>query len=139
LHLGWCTVDFIGQKNIVKQGAGLKMEAPILRAEYLCPSQIRRQQIRCELNAVKVASQTTRERFDRGRFGESGGTLDQKMTIGKKRNKQTIDQPVLAENRLFDMLLQAHNTGMNRHDSKISLTSTIRSYLPDKHDTELSP
>ena len=97
LHLGRRTVDLVGQYDVVKHRALVEMETAVLRAVDLGARQVGWQQVRSELDAVKVTLDTRGQGLDRPRLGKTRGTLDQQMTIRKQRNQQAFDQRRLTE------------------------------------------
>jgi hypothetical protein len=72
-----------------------------LGAINLGSREIRRQQIRRELDAVEVALQARGQSLYRFRLCESWGALDQEMPIGEQRDQEPLDKPLLPQDLPF--------------------------------------
>src|SRR3546814_2261616 len=60
LHLGRCTIDLVGEDQIVEQRAALELEHAFVGTVNVRAGQIRRQHVGRELNALKAAIETVR-------------------------------------------------------------------------------
>ena len=100
------SVDFVGQYQIVEQGAALERETAVLGAEDLSTGKVCWQQVRRELDSVKVAGNAVAEHLDRPGFGQSWCAFHQQVTIRQKCNKQAVDQLLLADDLAADMLFE---------------------------------
>ena len=71
-----------------------------MRSENISTGDIAGQQIRGELNSVKITLNPFGHHFDGARFSETRGTLNQEMTIGKNGNEEFFNEISLANNLL---------------------------------------
>jgi hypothetical protein len=91
-------VDLVGEKDVVKDGAFLKLKAAVLGPVDLGPGQIRRQQIRGELHAVKIAVDALGQLLDSSGLGETRRPLDEHMTITEQGDDEPVDERFLSDN-----------------------------------------
>ncbi len=87
LYLGRGAVDFVCQHQVVEYGAGLEHKAAVLGPVDFRPGYIRRQQVRCELNAMEVAFQSRCQGLDGFGFGQTGCAFHQQMAIRQNGNQ----------------------------------------------------
>ena len=81
----------------MKQGTALKYETAVLGTVNLGAGEVGRQQVRGELDAVKIALDTITERLDRACLGEPGRAFDEQVTIGQNCDQETLYEPLLAD------------------------------------------
>ncbi len=97
MHLGGCAVDLVGKDQVVEDWTFLKLEAAVLGPVDLSTGDVARQQVRGELDAMKIALDDSGELFDGSRFCLSGRTLDQQMTAADQGHHQALDELFLAD------------------------------------------
>ena len=108
LHLGRCTVDLVGQDDVVEQRAALELEAAGLRAEHVGAGEVGRQQVGGELHAMEVRLDARRQRLHRRGLGQARCALDQQVTVGQQGHQQAVDQVRLADDALLQVVAQLH-------------------------------
>ena len=59
--------------------------------------QVRRDEVRRELNAAERAADDVRQRLDGGGFGQSGHALEQHVAAREKRHEQALQEMVLSD------------------------------------------
>ena len=64
---------------------------------YIGTYQVGRQQVRGELDAVKIALDGFGQGFYRGGLGQSGQTLNQQVAITDQAHQHAVYQPLLAD------------------------------------------
>ncbi len=64
------------------------------------------QEVRRELDAVKVKMEPTRDGAHRECFGQAGNALDEHVAAGKKPKKQAIDHAALTDNDAADLVVE---------------------------------
>ena len=111
LDLGRGPVDLVGQDQIVEQGAGLELEAAGLRAVDVGPGQVTGEQVRGELDALKVALDAPGQLLDRGGLGQPGCALDQQVAVRQQGDEQALDELALADDASIELVAQAHEGG----------------------------
>ena len=76
----------------------LEGEAGGFRAVDLGAGDIRREQIRGELDAMELAFDAFGQLLDRLGLGQTRCAFDQQMAVGEQGDQQALDKLVLAEN-----------------------------------------
>ncbi|MNV35924.1 hypothetical protein D3C71_1273850 [compost metagenome] len=108
LDLGRRTVDFVGENQVAEQRAGL--EADFVLAfdlmQHLGAGDVRRQQIRGELDATHLRVQVFGQCFHRTGLGQAGQAFQQQMTVGQQAHKDLSNDLILAEHGFGDAGLQ---------------------------------
>ena len=61
---------------------------------------VRRHEVRSELDALKFQVENLRQRFNQKRFGQSGRARNQAMTGGEERDQHLLDGFVLSDDDL---------------------------------------
>ena len=67
---------------------------------------VRRQQIRCKLDALKRKFERTRQRIGKRRFANAGNVFNQQMSFGKQGNKGKSDSLRFALDNALNRRLQ---------------------------------
>ncbi len=84
--------------------AALEVEGAILGAVDLGAGHIAWQQVRGELDAVKVAADGLRQAFDRLGFGKAGRAFHQQMPVREEGDQEPFDQFSLTDDLAFKPL-----------------------------------
>ncbi len=92
LHLGRRAVDLVRENQVVKQRPFTKLEGTFLRPVDIGAGQVRWQQIRRELQAMKVTLDTLGQNLDRPGLGQARCALDQQMAIAQQRDQHPVDE-----------------------------------------------
>ena len=91
-------VHLIGEQYIVKQWPGSKLEFTFFMAVNIGTYQIGRQQVRGELNTVKISFNGFGQSFYRRRLRQAGHTLYQEMTLAQEADEHAVDEFALPDN-----------------------------------------
>ena len=101
LRLGRRPVDLISQQDIGKYRAWTKMEKPFptlrIGLDHLGTGNIRRHQVRGELDATKFQFQGLGKRADHQCLGQAGNTHQQTMATGEQGQEQLPEHLLLAD------------------------------------------
>ena len=84
LHLGRCTIDFVGKNQIGKNWSELGGKFAGARVINERADQIRRQKVGGELQPLKTRLNACRHCFNGQRFGQPRNALEQDVTIGEQ-------------------------------------------------------
>ena len=106
LGLGRGPVDFVRQDDIGKNGSPLELEAfaaMFVFHDEVGADDVRRHEVRSELDAGEIQAGRARQGTDEGGFSQAGGTLEQGMTLGKKCGQHTEDGLTLANQDFFHL------------------------------------
>jgi hypothetical protein len=98
----------------VKNGSRIEAEAAVVGAIDLGAGQVRRQQIRRELDTVKVCLDPSGQGLDGAGLGDTGRTLDQQVPVGKQRDQQPLHQRVLTQDLPLDPAPQRLELRLNQ-------------------------
>ena len=82
----------------------LKFECAFLRPEYLGAGQIRRQQVRGELDSVELTFNTLSQHFDGCGLGQAWCAFHQQVSITKQGHNKPFHQAFLADDKLVYFL-----------------------------------
>jgi hypothetical protein len=109
LGFGRRAIDFIGQKQIGKDGARLvlELEATILFLQHFRPNDIRRHEIGGELHATEGELHGVAQRADEQRLGQARHPDEQAVPAGKKAGEQQLDNSFLADDDAAQFLADA--------------------------------
>ena len=105
LGLGRRPVNLVRQQKRSKNRPLDQGKPAILQIKDMRARNIRRHQVRGELNPRKFASQDMGERPDKQGLGNAGHALDKGMIACKNCNKRFFDHALLADDDLGDFLL----------------------------------
>ena len=84
-------VDLVCQDDLGGQRAGPELELAGLLVEYADARDIRRQQVRRELNALEHALQRAGQRLGQRRLADAGHILQQHVPLAQEGDQQQID------------------------------------------------
>ncbi len=105
LRLRRRAVDLVGEDDL-REDRPLHEPQPARApffVEDLGAGDVRRHQIRRELDPLEVEMQDVGERLDEERLGQTGHAGDQTMTAGEERNQHLLDHFVLADDDLAQL------------------------------------
>ena len=77
--------------------------------EHFGAENVRRHQVRRELDALGIEAERDAQRFDQLGLGETGDADQKRVTAGQDRHQGVFDHPVLAENDGGDRFLGGAN------------------------------
>jgi hypothetical protein len=97
LHLRRRTIDLVGEHEVAKQRPRAEFERAGLCAEHFGASDVGRQQVGRELDAVKVGFEQLGERLDRGGLRKAGDAFDEDVSVAEQRDQQPLGQRELAD------------------------------------------
>jgi hypothetical protein len=97
LHLGRCAVDLVGEQHVVEQRTGAELELALLVPIDVGADEVRRQQVRRELDAVKIPFDRFGQRLDRRGLGQPRQTLHEKMTVAQQADEHAVDESLLSD------------------------------------------
>ena len=105
-------VDLVREEEVAEDGPELRVEAAFALTVDPRPDEIRRDEVRRELDAGERAPEHGRGRLDRQRLGEAGDSLEQQVPLGKQADDDALEHHVLTgdhppdlEQRLLETLL----------------------------------
>ncbi len=124
LHLGRSPVDLVGEQEIREDRAegGRKVSGPLV----VDPGahQVRRNQVRSELDAAEGAAHRLRQRLDREGLRQARDAFHQQMSLGQNRHQDALEEMILADDHFLhlveDPLHEVRGLGTFR--------STVRSF-----------
>src|SRR5256712_832490 len=97
-------VDLVREEDVREDRASSKDEVAALAVEHVRPSDVRRQQVRRELNATEPEAQARDEGFRDERLRQPGDVLDQEMTVAEDRPKDSFQDRSLADDHRLDRI-----------------------------------
>ena len=83
----------------MKQRALAEFERAFLRTIDVGAGEIGRQQVRRELQAMKIAFDAVGEYLDCAGFGETRSTFHEQVAVAKQRDQHPVDQVRLTDNQ----------------------------------------
>ena len=90
LHLRGGAVDLVREHEVREQRAALRREGSIARVVDHRPGQVRREQVRGELDAAELEREGVREAPHRERLREPGDALEQDVPAGQEPDQQAV-------------------------------------------------
>jgi hypothetical protein len=107
LSLGWGAVDLVGKNDIGKHRTldepEMSSAGGVVFFDDLRAGDVRGHQIGCKLNSAEFQVQRPGEGGDKQRFGQPRYTDQQAVPRRQKRNKQLLDDLILADNDLGNL------------------------------------
>ena len=103
LHLGRGAVDLVGQQQVGEHRPKRCVELAGLLVVNTSADQVSRHKVRCELDALEVASNGGTQALNSHCFCQARHTFDQNMASGEQTNDQPFQQQVLADDDLLDL------------------------------------
>jgi hypothetical protein len=95
LRLRGRAVDLVGEQKVREDGSGLEVELLLLHVVDRVPGEIRRHQVRCELDAAEVAGHRSREDVHEKRLPEPRRALEEHAPFGEERHDHSLHQALL--------------------------------------------
>ena len=83
MRFRWRAIDFVGQQKVSEDRAATQAEGRRRHVEDIRAGDIRRHQVRRELNAPEAGIDDARERFDSERFGRARDAFDERVTFSE--------------------------------------------------------
>ena len=109
LRLGRGTVDFVRQRDLAHDGAGVEFHLAGLEIHHRKAGHVAGHHVGRELDAVEGAVQRFCQGTGQGRLAGAGHILDQHVSLAKHGDQQKLDHLVLADDDLADILFQCRN------------------------------
>ena len=118
LHLRGRAVDLVREQEVAEHGAELRVERALLRAVDPRADEIRRDEVRRELDAGERAAEDARSGLDRQRLREAGHSLDEEVALREEAHEHALEHRVLPgddapdlEQRLLELHLRLLGVG----------------------------
>ena len=112
LHLGRRAIDLVGEQQVGEHRPLAHAELARLRLVDQGADQVRRQQVRRELDPLMRGVQRLGERGHREGLGDPGHAFDQHVTVGEQADQQPFQHVALADDDLlhrpYDVLAETH-------------------------------
>ena len=115
---------------LAKTGPFLVVKSPALRVVDQGADQVRRQQVRRELDAPERAVDRLGQRGDRERLGQPRHAFDQHVTVGEQRQQQALDEVFLSDQDFSNLGPQANEHGAFLLDPSGNLFDVNRQSFP---------
>jgi hypothetical protein len=103
LHLRRCTVDLVGEEEVAEDGAELGVEVRAVRAVDPGADEVRRDEVRRELDAVERAAEHRGGGLDGQRLGEAGDALDQDVPTRQQAHEHAFEHLLLSRDHAPDL------------------------------------
>ena len=97
LDLGRRAVDLVGEQEVGEDGAGLDLEAALVRAVDARPDEVGRHQVRGELDALERPAEDLGEGLDGQGLGQTGHALEEEVAAGQEADEDSLEHLVLAD------------------------------------------
>ena len=91
------------------------MKGGILWTIDFSAGQIRGQQIRCELYAMKFCLQSLGQRLDGGGLGQTRRTFHEQVSVCEQGNDQAQGKRLLVDNALIDIVSELRDLSLSRY------------------------
>ena len=110
LRLGWRAIDFVGKDEVGEHGAPMKHQvaptACLIALKNFRARDVRRHEVRRELNAPKIPPEQFGERFHHHRFGETGHADDEHVSTANQARDQKADHFALTNDHRVHLCLK---------------------------------
>ena len=100
-------VDLIGEHNLGDDRSGAIFKLAVLLVKDADAGNVRGQQIRRKLDALKAAADRAGERLGQGGLANAGDIFEQDMPFTKERNQQQFDHFLFAHDDAGDIFAHA--------------------------------
>ena len=128
LHLRGRAVDLVGEQEVAEDRPELGVEHAFAGPVDACPDEVRRHEVRRELDAGEGASKDAGGRLDRQRLGQARHALDQQVALREETDEDPLEHGVLPgdhppdlEKRLLEAFLGLGGRGAGHVVHVISL------------------
>ena len=111
-------VDLVGKQHAGDDGARADVKCAGRRPVDLGARQIRRQQVRGELDPPERQIESLRESSYGPGLGQAGDALDQDMTAGQESDHESIEQGSLTDDHVLKSLDQSLQPLLRRQDGR---------------------
>src|SRR4051794_1459395 len=110
LRLRRRAVDLVGEDHVGKDRPGdeadLAAPADPVLLDHFGADDVRRHQVRRELDAVELQVNRLRQAFDQQRFRQPRHAAEQHVSAGEKRGQDLLNHRLLADNRAAELVSQ---------------------------------
>ncbi len=106
LHLGRGPVDLVGEEELGEHRTLAGLERPLLGQEDHGPGEVRRKEIRRELDPGEACADTGGERSCGEGLRQPGNTLDQHVSVTEEGRQKSHPEIVLTYDDLRELRLQ---------------------------------
>ena len=134
-------VDLVGQHDVGEHGAGLELEVVPLLVVDVHAGDVRRQEVRGELDPAERAVDRARDRLRQHRLADAGHVLDQQVPLGDQAHEREPHLAVLALDDPFDVVRRSvRRTDENASQSPVVLLRLHAPSVlagPDGHSTHV--
>jgi len=112
-------IDFVSQDDVRENRAGHEghLSAFLGLVQNLHAGDVRRHEVRGELDALELEMEDAGDGFDQQRLGQAGSAGNQAMSAGKKRDEDLFDDFFLADDDFCQFVFDLRATGDEALDS----------------------
>ena len=103
LHLRRGAVDLVGQEEVGEHRSERRRELARALVVDAGADEVGGHEVGRELDALELAPDRVGDRLDRQRLGQAGHPLDEQVALGEERDRQPLEQHVLADDDLLDL------------------------------------
>ncbi len=124
------TINLIGQQQLREDGAGAEVKFLRLHIEDGSTGNVRRHQVRGELDASEFTAQNLPQRSHEKCFAKSWHAFDQDVAAGEDSDQRAFDQIFLTDkdfgNLVSDLLVKTAGLGVGARGNRLWLGSGCR-------------
>src|SRR5262249_12198319 len=113
LHLRRSPVNLIGKEEIGEDGTQRRGKVTVFLVIDARSHQVRRHEVRRELNSPERSANSSGERLNGEGLGEPRDAFDEQMTLGQDGYQHTFQEMILANDDLFHLVEAALHEGSN--------------------------
>ena len=103
LHFGRGAVDFVGQQEVVENGAGVEFELAVGRLEHVDAEEVGGKHIVGALDAAVAESEHGGQAVGEGGFAHAGHVFEQNVAVGQDAGHQVLENGFFAENQAVEL------------------------------------
>jgi hypothetical protein len=96
-------VDLVREQEVAEDGTQLGVEAARVGAVDAGSDEIRRHEVRGELQALERASEHVRDSLDGERLRQARDALEQHVAAGEQGDEQPLEHPLLPDDHALDL------------------------------------
>src|SRR5262249_15113476 len=113
LHLRRSPVNLIGKEEIGEDGTQRRGKVTVFLVIDARSHQVRRHEVRRELNSPERSANSSGERLNGEGLGEPRDAFDEQMSLGQDGYQHTFQEMILANDDLFHLVEDALHEGSN--------------------------